>query len=407
MPNVMLNTEFIKTGLVCPEGKPKIEYCDLQVRGLYIAVSHTSHGRGTYYLRWKNPQGKTAHTKIGRTDEISLADARKHALALKADIFRGSDPQDALRQKRAVPTFAEYWDAQYAPVYSVRKRSWRNDEGMYKRRLKQALGSVRLDQITRSQVQQFHVALKGQGLSGATCDLHLALIRHVLGTAVANEVIARNVAAKIPLFRDDNKMTRWLQDDELVRLMTVLKSDANRPVCAVILFLLATGMRVSEALTAELKNVNLDTRTLTIEAKHSKSRKIRHIPLNAVAIAVLEKLPKRLGQTQLFVGSRGKPLQHISKVWQRIRKEAGIPDVRLHDLRHSAASYMASSGESLLQIQRILGHADSSTTLRYAHLSQKALQDASDTVATKITGAMSAAEAKAESNVVPIKPVAA
>jgi len=405
MPNIMLTTEFIRAGLTVPEGQSKVEYCDQQVRGMYIAVSRTSEGRGTYYLRWKNPQGKTAHTKIGRTDEITLAEARKRALALKADIFRGADPQEQLRQRKAVPTFSAYWTEQYEPVYSVRKRSWRNDLAMYRNRLKEAFGAMRLDAITRQEVQRFHVSLKEQGLSGATADLHLQLIRHVLGTAVSNEVIARNVAAKIPLFRESPHKERYLKDDELVRLLTVLKHDSNRTVSAIVLLLLATGMRVSEVLTAEWRHVNLAAKTLTIEASNSKSKKRQHVPLNEVSLDVIKNLPRRQGQEYLFQSSRGGQMKHVSKVWQRLREEAGIPDVRLHDLRHTAASYMVSSGQSLFAVQQVLRHADSKTTLIYSHLSNTALQEAADTVAKKIADAMSAEPKTAD--VVPIKPRAA
>ena len=85
MPILSLTTSFITNGLTVPEGKPRIEYCDEQLPGLYIEVRATSPGQGTYYLRYKDKTGKTRHQKIGRTSDISLMDARKKAKTLKAD----------------------------------------------------------------------------------------------------------------------------------------------------------------------------------------------------------------------------------------------------------------------------------------------------------------------------------
>ena len=107
-------------------------------------------------------------------------------------------------------------------------------------------------------------------------------------------------------------------------------------------------------------------------------------------------------------------MKHVDKVWQRIRKQAQIEDVRLHDLRHTFASYMVSDGQSIFSVQNALGHAHHSTSERYSHLSNKALQDASDTVARKITDAMSVdpcpeptPAGTQTADVIPIKPRAA
>jgi Arm DNA-binding domain/Phage integrase, N-terminal SAM-like domain len=166
MPNVMLTTEFIKSGLVVPEGKRSIEHCDLQVRGLYVAVLATSPGRGLYTLRWKNAAGKTAHTKIGRTDEISLAEARTRALALKSDIHRGKDPQAEMREKKRIPTFGEFFRDSYLPLIKAKNRTWENAEEMFRLRIEARFGDCPLTQISVQQLRQFHVELKSIGLSG-------------------------------------------------------------------------------------------------------------------------------------------------------------------------------------------------------------------------------------------------
>ena len=80
----------------------------------------------------------------------------------------------------------------------------------------------------------------------------------------------------------------------------------------------------------------------------------------------------------------GKPYTTIAKVWSRLRKEAGVPHLRLHDLRHSFASFLVNEGRTLYEVQQILGHSDAKVTERYAHLSKKTLQDAANSASLKI-----------------------
>jgi integrase len=403
MTKTLLSNEFIQTGLIVPEGKRSIEYCDLgTARGMYVAVLASSPGRGTYYLRWKNAQGKTAHTRIGRTDEISLAEARTRALALKTDIHRGKDPQAEMREKKRIPTFGEFFRDSYLPLIKAKNRTWENAEEMFRLRIEARFGDCPLSQISVQQLRQFHVELKSLGLSGSTSDHHVKLMRHIYSTAISFEVVEKNPASKVPLFNEDNKRSRYVRDDELPRLLGVLKTDANRSVCNLVLWLLATGMRLSEALTLEFSDIDQKAGVLTVRALNSKSKRVRHVPLNDVAKEILAGIRKRPGQTRLFIGRKGEPLVYVHKVWHRLREKAGIADVRLHDLRHTYASYMVSSGQSLYSVQQALGHADASTTIRYAHLSNKALQDAADTVAMKI-----AAADTSSAEVIPLKPRAA
>ena len=115
MPIVKLTQNVINNDLQCPVGKSRIEYCDQELPGLYIEVRATSPGQGSYYLRFKNANGKTCHIKIARTTEMSLADARKHAKTLKAEIALGADPKAKSQASKAVPTYAEFFEQQYLP----------------------------------------------------------------------------------------------------------------------------------------------------------------------------------------------------------------------------------------------------------------------------------------------------
>jgi integrase len=175
-------------------------------------------------------------------------------------------------------------------------------------------------------------------------------------------------------------------------LLEVLRSDRNQTVCRMALFLLSTGCRLNEALSATWADVDVERRVFTIRATNSKSRKLRSVPLNDSAIEVLNSLDRGEADDPLFVSSRGrkrharKAFTTIAKQWDRIRKVAGLPHLRLHDLRHSFASFLVNDGRTLYEVQAILGHSTSKVTERYAHLSTTTLQAASASASAKLNG---------------------
>lgn len=121
-----------------------------------------------------------------------------------------------------------------------------------------------------------------------------------------------------------------------------------------------------------------------VEASLSKSKKPRSIPLNDSALWVLEQLDSKGTSAYLFPSpakakdDKDEAYTTITRAWYRLRKKAKVPNVRLHDLRHSFASMLVSGGRSLYEVQQILGHSDPKVTMRYAHLSAKALQEAAN-----------------------------
>jgi len=103
---------------------------------------------------------------------------------------------------------------------------------------------------------------------------------------------------------------------------------------------------------------------------------------------VLDQLPTKGHHDWLFVNRDGERLKHIHQCWDRLRKKAGLPHLRLHDLRHQFASFLVNSGRTLYEVQAILGHSDPTVTTRYAHLSTRAMADAAQTASDAIQGAM-------------------
>lgn len=382
-----LTQQLIDSGLICPTDKLKVEYCDTELPGLYAEVRASNPGKGTFYLRYKDADGKTCHQKLARTRDMSLAEARRQGKSLKASIQLGADPRGEVKAARAVITFAEFFKSHYLPHAKLRKRSWERDEELFRLRIDGVFGGKRLNEITRHAVQKFQGSVVDSGLSPATADHHVKLVRRALNLAVEWQMLEVNPIKGVPLLNVDNRVEHYLKPDELDRLLTVLRTDHNRAVCSIALYLLSTGCRLNEALTAKWADIDSQSRTWRIPATNSKSKKVRSVPLNDSALEVLEHAETEGRHEHVFVNAQtNKPYTTIMKVWSRLRKEAGLPKLRIHDLRHQYASFLVNSGRSLYEVQQILGHSDPSVTQRYAHLSTKALLEAANSASIAIKG---------------------
>lgn len=346
---------------------------------MYVEVRSSSNGHGTYYLRYKDSAKKSCHQKIGRTVDMTLAEAKSKVKSLNAEIALGADPRAEDKARKAVITMDTLFDDHYLPYVKQRKRSWDRDEELYRLRIKAVFGGKRLNQVTRLQIQTFHSSLLEQKLAAATANHHIKLIRHMLNLAVEWEMLDKNPASRIHMFDEDNKIERYMNDAQLAKLLEVLRTDSSRSVCLIAMFLLATGCRLNEALSATWSQVDKNQRVWRIPASNSKSKRMRPVPLNNTALNVINQLNTEGVYTHLFINKKTKkPYVNIAKVWERLRSEAGLPHLRLHDLRHQAASNLINSGSSLYIVQQILGHSDPSVTQRYSHLSMQTLNDASD-----------------------------
>jgi len=393
---VELTQELIDHGLRCEPGQRRAELVCASGIGLYLEVKANRPGRAVAYLRYKDQNGKTCHARIGSIpDVLSLAEVRKAAKKLKAEITLGADPRAEAKARKAVMTYAEFFDQHYLPHAKLHKRSWDRDEELYRLRIKSVFGNKRLNQVTRHQVQSFHSGLAAEGLAAATANHHVKLLRSSLNLARQWGMLdGENPAAGVALLLEDNKIEHYLDDVQLQRLLEVLRSDKNQAVCRVALFLLSTGCRLNEALSATWGDVEIERRVFTVRATNSKSRKLRSVPLNDSAIEVLNSLDRGEGVDPLFVSSRGRKRHSrnafttIAKQWDRIRKVADLPHLRLHDLRHSFASFLVNDGRTLYEVQAILGHSTSKVTERYAHLSTTTLQQASASASAKLSSGM-------------------
>jgi integrase len=345
-------------------------------------------GLGTWYFRYKNSAGKTTSQCLGTTAQVALPQARAKAWQLRGQIQSGVVLQPVATKAKPVMTMGVFMEEHYMPYVKPRKRSWLRDDQLNRLRIKPTFGDVPLNEITRKQVQGFHTRLLEEGLSPASCDHHIKLMKHALNLAVSWEMLDKNPVKGVPLFNVDNKVEHYVSGQELVALMQVLQRDPNRNVCQIATFLLATGCRLNEALNATWSQVDVGTRVWKIPALNSKSKRIRSVPLNDTALEMLQHFGQGDEDGYVFINPRsGKRYTTITKVWFRLRQAAGLPNLRLHDLRHQYASFLVNSGRTLYEVQQILGHSDPSVTVRYAHLSLDSLRDAANSASSLIEAA--------------------
>lgn len=378
MPVITLTPTFLNSGLHCPKGVKRIEYCDADVPGLLIEVRAAAGSIPTWYVRYKEDK-KTRYSRLGDLHALSLTQARKMTQAFKANRALQANTPTVEESPPAELTLDVFVREHVNPYNKMRKRSHWRDLQLYNR-IGPRFGGKKLTEINRREVQVFHNELVSvDGLSPATADHHIVYFRRILNLALQWEFLEKNVLTKVPLMKVDNKVERYLSDDETARLVAVLQGDPAYGASNMLLFLLSTGARLSEAMFAKWDQIDEAGGSWRIPASNSKSKKARVVPLNDSARWVIERLETKGRHEYLFVNSRtDKPFVTITRAWYRLRAKAGIENLRVHDLRHSFASFLVNAGRSLFEVQHLLGHGDPRVSQRYAHLSQRTLQEASN-----------------------------
>ena len=387
MAVIKLNASSLAT-LKCPAGKRRVEFCDTDTPGLYLLVSDT--GQRTFYWRSK-VVGKTTHVQIGRISDITLADARAAVRRLKEQqssaAKQGNLSLDVLRIEAM--TLNDLWDEYYPFAQSTVPRSVKRLEQLWRLRIQPRFGHMRLREINLRQIQTFMMDLRKEGLSAATADYHAALLRRMGNMSVRWGYLDVNFAKGIQLYHEFNGVENILTDEQLRTLLEVLHTDRNRPICQIVLFLLSTGCRLSEALTARWSNINEANKFWIIPAVNSKSKRQRSIPLSDSALEILKQIDKQESDIYVFTNRKtGTRFKNIFRPWNRIRNSAGVPFFRAHDARHGFASCCVQNGRSLYEVSKLLGHADTRTTQRYAHLNEKTLLEAANSITSKISAVM-------------------
>lgn len=356
------------------------EYSDSEVIGLRILVS--KQGRKFFYFRFTFGGEKRA-VKVGEYPALDVQSARKLALEMRAKVDRGINPQLDNAAMIAMPTFAEFGRNEYLPFARKTKRSANDDECRLRVHAFPKFGARKLNDISTRDIQQFHADMK-ESHCPATANRHLSLLSRMFKLALQWGRVERNPCTGITKFKENNQRQRFLTPDEIKKMYAAMEREPNKVAVAALKFLLLTGVRKEEALQAQWHHIDMENGLWHLP--QTKSGRGRYVQLSSEAQAVLKELGKHSASTKwVFPGrDEGKPLNNPRKAFDRVLQAAGIEHLRLHDLRHSFASLAANAGISLTVIQNLLGHKSPIQTMRYSHLMNSTLRDATESVAAAI-----------------------
>ncbi len=395
-------TETFAKRVKAPSNGNQIHY-DGEISGFGLRV--TASGSKSFVLNYRF-NGQERRYTIGPFPEFSVETARDKAFELRQSISNGIDPftlretkhREAVESEARLRTLrdlaTEYLE-RHAMVHK-RPKSVRDDKAMLDGVILPKLGRIRVAHVSRRDVSDLHTSLQA---TPYLANRVLALLRKMFNFAISDNErewgTAKNSAAGVQKFQEQ-KRERWLSKEELERLAVALdsypdkratlaevsekqrmfvRSEAQRAVNAIRL-ITVTGARKGEVLLAKWEQFDLERGVWTKPSHNTKQKRVEHVPLNNQAIVFLQSLPKE-GEF-VFPGRMGEHLTDLKFPWAAICKDAQIEGVRIHDLRHTFASHLVSSGVSLPMVGKLLGHTQAQTTARYAHLADNPLREAAN-----------------------------
>jgi integrase len=346
---------------------------DDAVSGLGVRV--TAGGAKSWIFEGR-VRGRSRRITLGRWPDLTVALARRRALEMRAAIARGEDPHRAHLERKHEATFgglADRYMAEHARVHK-RERSWRENERQRARYIPPAWDGRRLSDIARADVERLHARV-GQEHGRYAANHLVRLLRHIFNKAADWGLAAgANPAARVKMF-DEPRRERFLSPVEVGRVNEALAHEPDWRWRAYFPLSLMLGTRRSELLAMRWADIDLDRRTWRIPV--TKTGNPHLLPLPAPAVAILIDLPSR--GTNEWVFPSDSACGHLVEpggAWRRIRRDAGVADVRVHDLRHTLASWLVAQGFNLPLIGRALNHTRTTTTARYAHLAMDPLRAA-------------------------------
>lgn len=338
-----------------------------------FGVRITAKGSVAFVLNYSF-KGRERRITIGKHPTFTVLAARKQCEQFKLEVAQGTDPLERKQADHRAPTVEDMWkryEKEYLPKLAV--RSEKDQKSMFDKLILPALGKKKVADVTFTDCEALHRKITKDRPTRA--NRVIEVLRRNFNLAIKWGWLHRNPATGIER-NVEAKRERYLTSSEIVRLIAALDGHAQRSSAEAIKFMLFTGCRRGEALNAKWDQFDDSLKIWTKPAATTKQRKLHRTPISSSASQILKCRKKSAETKYVFSGASGNPLTDVKKTWASVTKTAKLFDVRLHDLRHTFASVAVSQGQSLPVIGALLGHSQTQTTARYAHLVDGALLDA-------------------------------
>jgi integrase len=383
-------TDRAVKALPCPARGNRLFFDNL-VRGFACRV--TAAGARSFVLDYRRKtDGLQRRHTIGSHPEWAVLRAREEAKRLKREIDGGADPVGAHRETRAAATVADLCD-RFLADHLPRLRP--STQVSYRQQIaadiRPTLGRMKVAAVSVADVDAWHRKMSVRAPTHA--NRALALLSRMFSMATRWGLRTDNVCRGIER-NQEHRRQRYLSGDELGRLAQALNTLRDRQSADIIRMLLLTGARRGETLQARWDDIDLSTGVWTKPAATTKRQTEHRVPLSEATRRLLLDLRERVPAESVWVfpaaGGNDGHRRDVKDSWAAVCRAADINGARLHDLRHTYASVLASAGLSLPVIGALLGHTTPTTTARYAHLLDDPLRRATEQAAAVITGKPSA-----------------
>jgi integrase len=355
-----------------PESGYLIEY-DTAIKGFGVRV--TASGVRSFMLTYRRrSDGHQRRWTIGSLPEWGTHAAREEAKRLKRIVDGGGDPVGSHKSDRLAPTVGDLCD-RFEEEFLPRKRRW--TQLGYRQQLntdiRPALSRMKVAAVTFADIDRLHRDISKRAPTHA--NRVLAVLSKMFNLAIRWGWLSDNPCKGIER-NPENKRRRYLSGDELVRLTTVLAEHRDQQAANIVRLLLFTGARRGEALAAEWEQFDLEKGVWSKPGATTKQRTDHIVPLSAPARELVATLHETRDHSTSYVfpTSDGGHRLDVDYAWRRICKDGKLKNLHLHDLRHTFAATLASTGFNLHIIGGLLGHTQPSTTARYAHLQDDPLR---------------------------------
>lgn len=315
---------------------------------------------GIYYVELKHNQKQSLHTK-----DKSIAQTAFNRL--KRGVLSGKLTE--LSSKGSTITLEQFKKDYIKIVSSTKEASSERSDDLSFRKFIDNVGNKALRNITSKDISTFHSDVLASGASKSTVNTYIRRLKAAFNKAVDWKYLSENPYLKHKQYKEDEKIPRYL---EIKEVAVLFKAITDPDFSTMVYTYILTGCRRAELVRLRWEHIKEDYIIIVKTKTHAE----RTVTISEELKAILKPIKRNIG----FVFPRWRSPDAISRKFHGYVKDAKIPNIRLHDLRHTTASYLAMSGETLDNIANILGHSDKRTTKIYAHLSPAYQKKAMDKI---------------------------